>query len=61
VTASELKRWLKSKGATFTDRKKHTAVQLGEKWTVMPRHAKQEIKAGTLKAILRDLGLRMEE
>ena len=30
MTASELKRWLKKQGCTFTEGKKHTFAHLGE-------------------------------
>lgn len=40
--------------------KKHTRVMLGNRFTVMPRHPSAEIKAGTLSAILRDLGIRKD-
>jgi mRNA interferase HicA len=58
VTASELKRLLKSKGCTFEEGKKHTKVIFGDKTARMPRHPSQEIKTGTLNAILKDLGIR---
>jgi mRNA interferase HicA len=58
LTASELKRWLKKQGCTFAEGKRHTIVMLGGKKATVPRHPTQEIKAGTLNAILRDLGLK---
>jgi len=59
MTASELRRWLKAQGCVFEDGKKHTKVILGGRLTFMPRHPKKEIKTGTLKAILRDLDLKL--
>ncbi len=59
VTASELKRWLKKQGCTFEEGTKHTKVILGAKATRMPRHPSQELKSGTLQAILKDLDLKM--
>jgi predicted RNA binding protein YcfA (HicA-like mRNA interferase family) len=57
VTASELKRWLKSQGCTFEERAKHTLVQRGTRISFIPRHPKKEIKPGTLKSILKALDL----
>jgi len=59
VTASELKRLLQSKGCTLEEGKKHTKVILGRKTARMPRHPSQEIKTGTLNAILKDLGIKV--
>jgi len=61
VTASELKRYLKSKGCTFQDATRHTIVSLAGKSTPMPRHPSQEIKKGTVQGILKDLGLKEEK
>jgi mRNA interferase HicA len=58
VTASELRRLLKSQGCTFEESKKHTKVIFGSKTARMPRHPSQEIKTGTLNAILKDLGIK---
>jgi mRNA interferase HicA len=58
VTASELKRWLRKQGCTFTDGKKHTIVHFGSEFTEIPRHPSAEIKPGTYYAILKKLGLR---
>jgi len=58
VTASELKRLLKSHGCTLEEGKKHTKVILGSKTARMPHHPSQEIKTGTLNAILKDLGIK---
>jgi mRNA interferase HicA len=52
VTASELKRWLRQQGCTFTEGTKHTIVHLGAKFTEIPRHPSVEIKTGTYQAIL---------
>jgi mRNA interferase HicA len=57
VTASELRRQLKAAGCTFDDGRKHTIVRLGNTRTMMPRHGSKEIKTGTYRAILKDLGL----
>jgi len=58
VTASELERLLKSHGCTLEEGKKHTKVILGSKTARMPHHPSQEIKTGTLNAILKDLGIK---
>lgn len=60
VKASELKRWLKAQGCSFVESTNHTKVFLGGRFTWMPRHPAQEIKTGTLQAILKDLDLKKE-
>jgi len=59
VTVSELKRWLRKQGCTFTEGAKHTKVALAGKVTRMLRHPSQELKVKTLQTILRDLGLKI--
>src|SRR5260370_38066370 len=61
LTARELLRWLKQQGCTFEARKRHTLVRLGSRCSLLPRHSVKEIKTGTLKGILRDLGLKTRE
>ncbi len=58
VKASELRRWLKANGCKFEDGTRHTKVIRDGKVTWMPRHPAQEIKTGTLHAILRDLDMK---
>ena len=58
MTASELKRWLKKRGCTFTEGTKHTLVHLGREFTEIPRHPSAEIKTGTYNVILKKLGLK---
>ena len=60
MTASELRRWLRSHGCKFEDGTRHTKIILGSRISFMPRHPSKEIKTGTLRAILKDLGLKME-
>jgi mRNA interferase HicA len=57
MTASELRRWLKARGCSFEDGKKHTKILLGSRVTFMPRHPNKELKTGTVQVILKDLGL----
>ncbi|MCX6616454.1 MAG: type II toxin-antitoxin system HicA family toxin [Acidobacteria bacterium] len=59
MTVSELRRWLRKQGCTFTEGTKHTKVVLAGKVTRMPRHPSQELKVKTLHTILRNLGLKM--
>jgi len=59
VTASELRRWLKTQGCAFEEASKHTKVMLGARVSFIPRHPKREIKKGTLRSILKALDLRM--
>lgn len=55
---SEFKRWLESQGATITEGANHWKVALGDKRSVLPRHPSKELKEGTRKAILKQLGLK---
>lgn len=54
----ELKRWLKDQGVVFEEGKRHTMARLGSRFAPIPRHAGQDIKAGTLQSILKQLGLK---
>jgi mRNA interferase HicA len=58
VKQSELVRWLASKGATFTEGKKHTIAYLNGGRAPIPRHPSKEIKEGTLNGILKLLKLK---
>jgi mRNA interferase HicA len=59
VGSEELNRWLKKQGCTFGMQEgSHLKVYRGDRFTVIPMHGKKELKPGTLRAILRDLGLR---
>jgi len=59
VKVSELRRWLKKQGCTFTEESRHTRIALGTKISRMPRHPAKEVKTGTLQSILKDLDLKM--
>jgi mRNA interferase HicA len=54
---AELRRWLARQGCTFEERTKHTIVRLGKRQSLLPRHPGKDVKTGTYKAILKDLGL----
>ncbi len=58
VTASELKRLLKSKGCTFLEATRHTRVFYGSESTTIPRHPSQEVKKGTVAGVFKQLGLK---
>jgi mRNA interferase HicA len=59
MTSAELKRWLEKQGCTFgTQTGSHLKVYRGDRQTVLPMHAKKEIKAGTLNGIKKALGLK---
>ena len=58
VTANELKRKLAKLGCTFEQGTRHTQVEYQGRRSVIPRHGSVEIKTGTLKAILKQLGIR---
>ena len=55
---SEFKRWLEAQGATFKDGANHWKVYLNDKQTTVPRHPSKELKEGTRRAILNQLGLK---
>jgi mRNA interferase HicA len=58
---SEFKRWLAKYGCTFTaSRGKggHITVIYENRKTVMPFHGSKEIKEGTRRAILKQLGIK---
>jgi len=57
VTASELKRKLAKAGCTFTEATKHLVVYYRGKRAIMPRHPSKEIRTGTYRDILKQLGL----
>ncbi|MGB3069384.1 MAG: type II toxin-antitoxin system HicA family toxin [Ottowia sp.] len=55
---SEFRRWLESQGAEFKEGRGHTKVYLNGKQTVIGRHPAKELKEGTKKAILKQLGIK---
>jgi mRNA interferase HicA len=59
LTSAELKRSLEKQGCTFgTQKGSHLKVYLGDRQTVLPMHAKKEIKTGTVQGIKKALGLK---
>jgi mRNA interferase HicA len=58
VNANELRRWLKQHGCIFEEGTRHTVVRLGKRQTTIPRHPSRELKTGTVKSILKRLGLK---
>jgi mRNA interferase HicA len=57
VTASELKRKLARLGCTFQQGTRHTIVVYKGKAAEIPRHPAKEIKTGTVRGILKKLGI----
>lgn len=55
---SEFKRWLEEQGVVVVDGRKHWKVYYNGKQTTVPRHPSQELKEGTRRAILKQLGLK---
>lgn len=55
---SEFRRWLAEQGARFDEGTNHTKVYLNGKQTTLPRHPGKELKEGTRRAILKQLGLK---
>lgn len=54
---SEFRRWLARQGAEFEEGSKHIKIIYKDKISYMPRQPSREIKEGTRKAILKQLGL----
>jgi predicted RNA binding protein YcfA (HicA-like mRNA interferase family) len=61
LTSNQLKRLLADLGCRFTEGKKHTLVHYGERIAPLPRHGKRELKTGTVRGILKQLGLESEK
>lgn len=57
---SEFKRWLERQGAFVLRQAKgsHMIIQLGDKTAILNYHGSKEIKEGTRRAILKELGLK---
>ena len=58
VKISEFKRWLESQGVQVADGRSHWKLYYNGKQTVLPRHPSKELKEGTRRAILKQLGIR---
>jgi mRNA interferase HicA len=58
MKASKLKRKLADAGCTFTDGRKHTVIYRKGERSLMPRHPSKAIKTGTVRGILRKLGVK---
>ncbi|MFC5605932.1 type II toxin-antitoxin system HicA family toxin [Variovorax soli] len=54
---SEFKRWLESQGVEVTNGTNHWKLRYQGKFSTLPRHPSQELKEGTRRAILKQLGL----
>ena len=54
---SEFRRWLKSQGVTITNGTNHWKLYYQGNQSTLPRHPSQELKEGTRRAILKQLGL----
>ena len=46
-------------GCTFTEGKKHTLVRYRDRFAAIPRHGKRELKTGTVRGILKQLGVEL--
>jgi mRNA interferase HicA len=57
VTASELRRELAKLGCTFEQGTRHLVVIYRGRATEMPRHPSKELKTGTVRGILKRLGI----
>lgn len=54
---SEFKKWLITQGVTVEEGTRHWKLYLNGRQSVLPRHPGRELKEGTRKAILKQLGL----
>ncbi|MBK1711321.1 type II toxin-antitoxin system HicA family toxin [Rubrivivax gelatinosus] len=54
---SEFKRWLESQGVNVEEGSRHWKLYRNGKQSTLPRHPGQELKDGTRRAILKQLGL----
>lgn len=54
---SEFKRWLIAQGVRVEEGARHWKLYLNGRQSVLPRHPSRELKEGTRKAILKQLGL----
>jgi predicted RNA binding protein YcfA (HicA-like mRNA interferase family) len=50
-------RFLAERGCTFTEGKKHTLAHYRGRFAPIPRHGRRELKTGTVKGILKQLGI----
>ncbi|MBI4905093.1 MAG: type II toxin-antitoxin system HicA family toxin [Acidobacteria bacterium] len=57
MKVSEFKRWLRFQGCAFEEGKAHTKVMRGKLRSTLPRHPSKELRTGTMRAILKQLGL----
>lgn len=57
MKTSEFRRWLKSLGVVMKEGSSHTKLYYQGKQAVLPRHA-AEMKEGTRKAIIKQLGIK---
>ena len=55
---SEFKRWLESQGVTTQNGTRHWRLYFGDRVSTLPRHPSKELKEGTRRAILKQLGMR---
>lgn len=55
---SEFKRWLEARGAKFEEGANHWIAVLDGKKAPVPRHPSKELKTGTRKNILKQLGIK---
>jgi mRNA interferase HicA len=57
VKISEFKRWLEQQGVMFKEGSSHWKLYLNGKQSTLPRHPSKELKEGTRRAILKQLGI----
>lgn len=54
---SEFKRWLEAQGVTVQDGTRHWRLYFRDRASTLPRHPSKELKEGTRRAILKQLGI----
>lgn len=55
---SEFKRWLESQGVRIENGANHWKLYHLDKQSTLPRHPSKELKEGTRRAILKQLGIK---
>ncbi|MDE0525313.1 MAG: type II toxin-antitoxin system HicA family toxin [Thaumarchaeota archaeon] len=61
VTHREMIKYLQRKGFSMHEGKKHTICYKGNRKTMVPRHGNKELRPGTLKTILEQADIPVDE
>ena len=61
VTQREMIKYLQRKGFSIHEGKRHTILSKGNRNTMVPRHGNKELRPGTLKTILKQADIPVDE